>query len=366
MRALIDAHMLGGREGGNETYVAGLLTGFERIGDRVAFEVTALVRPGFKPPACAGGAVRYEALASESDLHRLLFGLRRVCSRSAADILHSTYISPPGLRCPLALSVHDVIFRSHPEYFSPRDRLLLSLLVPPSIRKAKVILTLSEASRRQITSYYPVAAEKIRVVALAPGPVATVQPDMDKAKGISAGRRFILAVGSLQPRKNLARLVEAYAACRAQGRTDAMLVIVGRSQWKSSAIARAVDSRGLSADVVFAGFLPQEVLSGLYRRCEVFVYPSLVEGFGLPILEAMACGAPVITSDRAPMSELGTGAAILVDPDSTASIADALARVMADRDLRSRLRELGRLRAAEYTWQRMAEQTLEAYSWALQ
>lgn len=365
MKVVVDAHMLGHSEGGNETYVAGLLEGFSQLGRIGASVVTALVRPSFHPASRQSPGVRYKQLQFESDIHRLLFGLRRACVRSDADILHSTYISPPALRRTVALSVHDVIFRSHPKFFSPRDRLLLSLMVAPSIRRARVVLTLSEASRRKIARYYPGAGKKTRVVGLAPGQVATVQPNRDAAGQIVGGKPFILAVGTLQPRKNIQRLVEAYAANRLRGQTEAKLVIVGRSRWKSSSIAQAAEHYGLTSDVIFAGYQPQEVLSGLYRLCDVFVYPSLAEGFGLPILEAMACGAPVIASDREPMSELAQGAAILIDPESTDQLTEAMAMVSNDRDLQSSLREQGLARSSQFSWRQTAQETIEAYTWAL-
>lgn len=357
MRVLLDAHMLGQREGGNETYIAGLLQGFAAL-DTDAPRVTALYSPGYTPPHGPHGAAR---LADGSDLRRLLFGLPALAQRIGADVVHVTYNAPPRLPCATVVTVHDVIYRRFPAYFSPRVRLLLNTVLPLSMLRADLVLTVSEHSRQEIVHFYPFVRDKIRVVLEAAGPVAEARPDDVEAERITQGRPFVLAVGTLQPRKNIGRLVEAYIRLRQAGVTTARLVVVGRATWQGSAIQRLAAATPYGADIVFPGYLPDATVAALYARCEAFVYPSIYEGFGLPVLEAMACGAPVVTSTCSSLPEVAGDAALLVDPSSVEAIASALARVLGEPELRADLRRRGLRRAAHFSWRRAAAETVDVY-----
>jgi glycosyltransferase involved in cell wall biosynthesis len=169
----------------------------------------------------------------------------------------------------------------------------------------------------------------------------------------------------LEPRKNLVRLVRAYAALRQSGVISHQLVIVGQAHWQGSAIGREVNELGLSEEVVFTGYVPTDDLVTLYNAATVFVYPSLYEGFGLPILEAMSCGTPVITSNVASMPEVAGEAALLVNPRSEEDLAQTLERVLTDEMLRRELGEKGLRRASQFSWEKTARLTLHAYEEAL-
>jgi glycosyltransferase involved in cell wall biosynthesis len=272
-----------------------------------------------------------------------------------------TYNAPPLLRCPLVLTVHDVSFRLYPEYFSPRVRILLSTLLSFSMRKAKAILTVSECSRRDILRFYPAAMGKVCVIPEAAGPVIWAKPDLPAARRVTGDRPFLLTVGTTQPRKNLPRLIEAYLQLREERVTDARLVIAGRPGWRTDALARLFANSDHRHDVIFTGYVADSILAALYRECALFVYPSLYEGFGLPVLEAMACGAPVITSNTSSLPEVAGDAARLVDPFSVQSIRAALEDVLRDRHLQEELRGLGKRRASEFSWERTARETLVVY-----
>lgn len=358
LRVLLDAHMLGAREGGNETYARGLAEGLAALA-APDLEVTVLVPPGLEDPLPA--SVRTASLPRSGNAARVFRHLPALARRLGADVVNATYNASPWLPSALVLAVHDVLFRRFPDAFSPRDRLLLATLLPLSMRRAEVIVTLSEASRRDIEACYPFTRGKLLVAPAAPGPVVRAVPDEAAAERWAEGRPFLLAVGTVQPRKNLPRLVEAYLRLRQAGRTEARLVIAGRPMWRSGAIQAAAAGSPHAADVVYTGFVDDASLAGLFRRCAAFAYPSLGEGFGLPVVEAMACGAPVVTSDRSSLPEVAGDAALLVDPESVEAIAEGLARLLADPALAAELRERGRRQAARFAWERTAATVADAY-----
>ena len=366
MNAVIDAHMLGEQEGGNETYIAGLLQGFERIELTDDVRITALFSSRQVPVQKIGSPVRPIILGSDGNFQRLFLEIPSICRRSRADVLHVTYHAPPILPCPSVVSVHDISFRYYPQYFSPRVRLLLSTWMPLSMRRAAVVLTLSEASKRDIANHYPYARNKIRAIPLAAGPMVTAKPDTKSIERYTNGRDFILAVGTVQPRKNISRLIQAYLLLRQRGATNARLVIVGRSAWQGSEIQKIAAASPHSQDIVFTGYLDDAAVAALYRDCAVFIYPSLYEGFGLPVLEAMECGAPVITSNLSSLPEIAGDAAMLVDPYSIDEIGAAIDQVLTNAALREELRTRGPRQAARFSWEQTARETVEAYKWASQ
>jgi len=365
VKVVLDAHMLGKQEGGNETYVAGLLAGLRDLAlPDVA--VTALVDPGIpggQIPSWSG--LGTHRLRSRGNLHRLLHGVGDACRLARADILHMTYHASFDLPCILVLSVHDVLFKRFPAFFSPRDRLLLNTLLPLSIRRAARVLTLSEASRTDIEHFFPSARGRIDVIPLAAGSVVGAPPDLSAAREISGERSYILAVGTIQPRKNFGRLVQAFGQLEKAKRGQLRLVVVGKPQWRSNQVRAATGGDHGDVDVVFAGYVSDSALAGLYRMCSAFVYPSLAEGFGLPVLEAMACGAPVITSNVSSLVEVAGDAALLVDPRSVGEIAGAMGRVLEDPGLADELRDRGRQQALRFSWANTARMTVEAYRRAL-
>jgi glycosyltransferase involved in cell wall biosynthesis len=178
------------------------------------------------------------------------------------------------------------------------------------------------------------------------------------------GPDFVLAVGNLQPRKNLLRLIKAFASVREQ-MEGIQLVVVGKAQWQASAVYETVKHMGLEGDVLFLGYVPDGDLMLLYNCARVFVYPSIYEGFGLPVVEAMACGTPVVTSNTSSLPEVAADAAILVDPHSEEQIADALRRVLLDPDLALSLSRKGLRRAKQFSWQQTAQDTVAVYQTVL-
>jgi glycosyltransferase involved in cell wall biosynthesis len=209
---------------------------------------------------------------------------------------------------------------------------------------------------------YGIAEEKITVTHLAAGPAFRVLDDA-RTQRLPEGvtEPFVLAVGNLEPRKNLPRLIEAFAAVAREPGITAKLVLVGKPKSQSRALERIIEQHGLHDRVVFTGFVEEDQLVLLYNRAALFTYPSLYEGFGLPPVEAMACGCPVVASNVTAMPEVLGDAALLVDPTSVNAIADAMRRVLLRDELAKDLSARGLRQAAKYSWARAAEQTREVY-----
>lgn len=365
MRVLIDAHMVGQMESGNERYVLNLLRALAAQDSEDSFvvaascaEVVAAVlgeRPGWRV-----------VQVSASPWQRLFVDLPRLIVRERIDLVHVTYTAPLPCSCRIIGSVHDVSYLEHPEWFSARDRVVLRVGVGMTVARGAHVLAPSEDTCARIRNAYGLPSRRICVAPLAADPCfvrrsAAVAANQDLLAGVGIRRPFALAVGNLQPRKNLPRLVRAFAEARRSAGLHHMLVIAGKAKWRSSEVFAAIRQEGLEDDVVFTGYISDDRLSALYNAAECFIYPSLYEGFGLPVLEAMACGAPVISSNVTSIPELAEGAALLVDPESVGSLAGAVGRVLTDAGLREELRQRGMERVRRYTWDATARKTLEVY-----
>jgi glycosyltransferase involved in cell wall biosynthesis len=284
---------------------------------------------------------------------------RRVLA--AADLVHATSaaVPPPGAK-PLVVTVHDLAFHHHPEAYPPAGRAWHEQSMRVAAAEAAMLLTPSAATAADLTELYGVEAGRIAVTPLGAGLGPADQPAARKLLAeLGVPGPFLLAVGTREPRKNLPRLLAAFAAA-APELPGHHLVVVGPAGW-----GPGLEPPGAGARVVLAGRVPDATLAGLYELADGLAYPSLYEGFGLPVLEAMAAGTPVLTSDRSSLPEVAGDAALLVDPADEQAIAAALVRLATDEALRTRLRAAGPSRAAAYTWQRCAELTWTAYERAL-
>ena len=283
----------------------------------------------------------------------------------AVDLVHAPSLVYPPSRAPLVATVHDLCILRFPRAFPWRwsvfHRRGLSLI----LRHARVILADSRSTRDDLRSLAGAADPRIRVVGLGvEAPARPAEPEVERVlrkRGIE--RPYLLYVGTIEPRKNLPRLVQAYASFSGEERKrSGELVLVGPRGW----LGRREMSGILGhPGVKWLGYLPQQELEAVYAGATVFAYPSLYEGFGLPVLEAMARGLAVVTSNTSSLREVGEGVALLVDPADPRELAKALRRLIDDPDLRGELAEKGKERAAEYPWQRTVEMTLEAYEDAL-
>ncbi len=332
--------------------------------DRGLDYVAYLHEPGFAP--VDGLAVRRSRWDTRSPWRRIAWEQTRLALESRRlSVLHGlAFAGPLAAQCPTVITVHDLAFLRFPQAFRRGNRTYLRLFTRLSTRRAARVIAVSESTRRDVIALCGVPAERVIAVpngvteAFCPAEPAAVA-EFRRRAGLPD--RFILYLGTLEPRKNLVRLLDAYAMWRQASQQDIPLVLAGGKGWFFETIFARVAELGLADSVVFPGFVPAAELPWWYRAADVFVYPSLFEGFGLPVLEAMACGAATITSRTSSLPEVAGEAAVLVDPEDTAALADALSRVLADRALAESLQAAGPRQAAQFSWRRTASETAQVY-----
>jgi glycosyltransferase involved in cell wall biosynthesis len=288
----------------------------------------------------------------------------RLLRRERMQVAHAQYLVPPVAPCPTVVTIHDVSFLRHPEWFPPRALRVMRRLIPLSARRATRIVTGSQHAAGEIAELCRVPRAEVVVIPYAAGPGftpgdrAAARRRVAKAFGLDSP--YVLAVGLIQPRKNLPRLLEAFSQVTAD-HGDLKLAIAGRPGPQAEEVRRRVGALGLTERVRTCGEVADADLPDLYRAAEMLVYPSLYEGFGLPALEAMACGTPVVASNATSLPEVVGEAGVLVDPLSVEAMAEAMRRVLGDADLAARLAEAGVARAREFSWRRCAEAHLALF-----
>jgi len=286
--------------------------------------------------------------------------LPEVGQRAGLDLVHVTtpYGSFRRTAFKKVITICDVTPLLFPEAHGRMNVWHHRFVLPAILRQADHIITISEASKQDIVRFYRIAEEKVTVTLLAAGRSFGSAVPLSAAR--QAVRPYLLNVGTLEPRKNLPCLLRAYAAARQKGLPH-RLVVTGAAGWGASPLARLVAELHLDADVSFTGFIPDDELPGLYAGAEFFIYPSLYEGFGLPVLEAMASGTPVITSNCSSLPEVAGDAALLVDPRSEAELCSAMLKLAGNRELLGAMRAKGLVQAARFSWERTAQETWGVY-----
>ncbi|MCA1816962.1 MAG: glycosyltransferase family 4 protein [Acidobacteria bacterium] len=367
MHIAIDAHSVGTGLAGNETYAANLVEALAEVDqeNRYTLYVT-------KPEAVerfGGRWSNFEVRRTlpHTPLLRVPLTLSAELRRRPVDLLHVQYTAPPLAPCPVVATIHDLSFEHLPETFRRRSRAQLRLTVRRTARSAAHVVAPSEFTRRDLIETYGVARGRTSVVPLAASerfaPVREAKELQRVRELYGIEGDYILAVGSIQPRKNLARLFEAYSGLRQTRGQDKLpkLVVVGKRAWLYGETLRAAGEYGVSDAVIFTGYAPERDLPALYSGALCFAYPSYFEGFGLPPLEAMRCGTAVVAGDRTSLPEVVGDAGLLVNPFDPEEIAAALARLIEDDSLRALLRERGLARATQFDWRETARLTLEVY-----
>jgi glycosyltransferase involved in cell wall biosynthesis len=362
MRFSVDAHAIGCHLTGNEVYIRNLLHEFARL-DRSSDFIAYVSKPGAHlqvPPSIRTSQV------SENPFRRLGLDLPMKLRYDRPDLLHVQYTGPVGCPVPLVVSVHDVSYLEHPQYFTRFRSTQLRLTVKRTVQAAARILTPSEFSRKAILRHYQIDERKVVVVPNAvsssfrPVERESAAAIIEEKFGIKGP--FVLTVGDLQPRKNHLGLLHAFEeTLRQHPHLPHRLVFVGKETWYSKELHRAVMRSNVAGRVHFTGFVEDPDLLHFYGACHLFVFPSFYEGFGLPILEAMACGRAVACSSATAMPEVANAAGILFDPYSVPEMARAISDVLLDDEMRVRLERLGTHRAASFTWERAAQRTLDVY-----
>ncbi len=281
-----------------------------------------------------------------------------------ARLFHATeHLLPPFRHLPTVLTVHDLIFRHLPQHHKRLNRWYLNLAMPLYVRRATHLIAVSEATRRDLMAAYGVPAEKITVIYEAAdprfGPRDALEQQTIRANyGLPPA--YFLYLGTIEPRKNLLRLLRAWEPLYLAGEAPP-LVIVGKRGWLSEPFFEAVERSPAREGLILTGYVLDDDLPALIAAATAFVFPSLYEGFGLPPLEAMACGTPVLCSDRSSLPEVVGDAALLFDPTDEEAIRAAMRRIWADEALREALRRRGMARAKRFSWRRTAEETLRLY-----
>ncbi|MCM1529251.1 MAG: glycosyltransferase family 4 protein [Alistipes sp.] len=284
-----------------------------------------------------------------------------------ADITHFfNYIVPPGVHGRTVVTVHDMVCKAYPETVRGRTRLMLAAGLKTSMKRADIIVTDSEFSRSEIIRYYPDFEEKLRVVPCGvdlekfhPCDEPERIPEVKASLGIEGD--YFLYVGTIEPRKNLERLINGYCILTRNVNDPPKLVLAGAKGWLCDQIYARVRELGLEEKVIFTKYVPAEDMNPLMCGALAFVFPSLYEGFGMPPLEAMASGVPVLTTDAASLPEVTGDCAVICQPYSSKSIAKGLYRLYSDENLRESLRVRGLERAKEMTWDKSAEQLYSVY-----
>src|SRR5689334_13914286 len=363
MRFAVDAHAIGRHLTGNEVYVRSLLNA---LAPQIQPDELIAYVSDEAAARCIPANIRTRRVAANPFL-RLGFDLGMRCRQDRPDLLHVQYTAPLACPLPIVVSVHDVSFLEHPEYFT-RDRAMqLQFTVRRTVYRAARILTGSEFSKASILKVYgDLDEDKVVVVPNAaasefrPIPRETAAAVVRERFRIQAP--FVLSVGDLQPRKNQIGLIRAFARLvRAYPQLKQNLVLAGKETWFADQVHRAARESGVADRIQFCGFVSDSDLLQLYNACDLFVFPSFYEGFGLPALEAMACGRAVACSHTSSLPEVVDGAAILFDPYAIDEIVRAMSDLLLDRELRARTERLGLQRAAHFSWQKTAERTLEVF-----
>ena len=364
MRVAIDARKL--HDFGIGTYVRNLVTELARLDGGVEYQLLCRSRDTAFVEALGP---RFRALVETSGNYSLReqVSIPFALARARVDLFHAPhYVVSPLTRCPYVVTIHDCIHLRFPEYLPNRMAYTYALaMMRMAARRARRVLTVSEASKQDILHYLQVPAEKVEVIYNALDERLAVAPsaeDIDRVRQrFLLTSPFVLYAGNIKPHKNIDRLIEAFSLLRKAGREDLKLVIIGDEISKYPRLRRLVHRLQLDRQVRFLGFVPDATLAALYGLASVFVFPSLYEGFGLPPLEAMAFGTPVVTSNVSSLPEVVGDAALLIDPLSPVEISSAIGRVLDDDALRAELVRRGHERVKTFSWARSVKRIREVY-----
>src|SRR3989441_4146012 len=287
--------------------------------------------------------------------------------REGITLFHAPhYVLPPLVRCRSVVTIHDCIHLMFPQYLPSRLTLQYARTsIALAARRAARVMTVSESSKRDILRFVDVKPEKIDVIYNAYDERFTIEPREEDVVRVRERYQlhdeFVLYAGNVKPHKNLERLIDAFDLVRKRGLDHLKLVMIGDDISKYTALRRAVHQHQLHKYVRFLGYLPEETLAVMYRLAGVFVFPSLYEGFGLPPLEAMASGTPVVTSNVSSLPEVAGDAAVLVDPYDPRAIAEGIPRRLTDQALRRDLRKRGVARAGQFSWEQSVRRVRAIY-----
>lgn len=367
----IDAHSVGTGLAGNESYITNLIEALAELDTINRYSLYVTKQEAVERFQNRWPHVTVRMTLPHTPVVRIPITLATELRRRPVDLLHVQYTAPPLPPCPVIVTIHDLSFEHLPQTFKRRSRMQLRLTVRRTARAATQVLVPSEHTRRDVIETYKIEPELISVAPLAARESFKPIEDETELRRVRSTYNltgdYILAVGSIQPRKNLERLISAYSALRRARPSGNLpkLALVGKRAWLYKETLQAIEKSGLKDLTVLTGYVPESDLPALYSGALCFVYPSYFEGFGLPPLEAMQCGTPVIAGNRTSLPEVIGRAGLLVDPFDVDALTQALAMMIDEPGLRSQLRVKGLERAREFSWRQTAQLTLEAYNRAI-
>lgn len=358
----------------NWVHVAIELTSLELDNGGTARAAESLVELLRGDPRVDLSLVRHEGRTPHSAAGRIVRGLSRECfympftlprwiDREAPDLIHCPApLVPMRSSCPVVVTVHDTIPWDHPEWMTWRIAKYQEFFLPKLMRHSAHVITSSDYSRGRMLELFDISPERLTTVPLpidekfSEGPV-----NRELLSAVGANGRYVLTVGTLQPRKNIEGAIAGYERMRAGKELPLQLVIVGARGWRDDELMGRVAASPFADDIVVAGRVDDPTLVALYRAAECFVFPSRYEGFGYPPLEAMACGTPVVSANNTSIAEAIGDAGEVIDPDDPDSIGAALVKVLTDPGHAEQLREAGRVQAARFTNERFLDATVAVY-----
>jgi len=359
MRIAIDAHSLDTQSGGNEVYTENLINSLSQLDKENEYLIYTNPKIRLNLP------INYKIIKihTKNRLMRSLYLSNRV-KKDSPDIYHGQYFLPLFCNCHSVITIHDVSFRSHPEWFTNQEKIIFKF-VNNSLKKSKRIIAVSNFTKGEILRFFDINENKISVIYN--GVSDIFRPNIDDTKiskvkaKYSLPDNFILYVGRFNVRKNISTLVKAFSIFKKQNKSDFKLILVGKYDWKSENLKRLIIKLYLSDEIKFINYLPYVELPLIYNAAKLFVFTSFYEGFGLPPLEAMACGIPTITSDIPVFCELIEDANIKVNPYDTEGLAKVMGKLTFDEHLRKHMVSKGLEIANRYRWKNTARETLNIY-----
>lgn len=365
MRIGLDAHTLGSRVGGNETFIRNLVSSLSSVDVKNEYFVYAYSNEFVDGLINGVQNFQFKNLKPKNPFIRIPFSLPQKMIEDRLDLFLLQYAAPPICPAPYVLVVHDISYERYPEFFNKAELTRLRLLTPLSLRNASHVVTCSEFTKEDMIRHYRLSPKKISVIYYGKNEkyklikdTAALQATREKYDLL---KPYILYVGNIQPRKNLNRLLLAFKDLKDRERIPHNLVIVGNKAWLYSDVFKLIKDSNLTNEIIVTGYVPEEELPLLYNAAELFVYPSIFEGFGFPVLEAMACGVPVVTSNSSSLPEVAGDGALLINPLSVSDMAQAMHKILTDTNLREELKEKGLRQAERFTWNKTANDFLKIF-----
>ncbi len=362
----IFAERIGTQGGGVETYELGLVKGLMDTDNKNQYRIFCSSVEGLSEMLKTHTNFTAKPVNPRSKLIRFSVGLPFEVHNENIDLLH--VCMAPSLVSPkkYILTVHDLCTYIHPEYFPAKIRLRANFLLGKGIKNAVKIISVSETTKKDIIKFFKIEPEKISVIYSGVDKCYRPIKEKDKVNAVlkkyGIDDSYILYVGKLQARKNTKRLIDSFQIMKKKMGISQKLLLVGRKMWESQGVTDDIKNLGLQNDVIELGHIDYADLPHIYNGADLFVFPSLFEGFGLPPLEAMACGIPVVTSNVTSLPEVVGNAAITADPYKIEDIAEKCALAINDKTVRESLIEKGLARASLFTWENTARKTLEVYN----